>query len=211
MTSDNHLLSHSLVSYVFFLKSPVPHPLSHVSCLICLETTVSQITISCLIPCCLMSSFLSLLFYISCLIPWCLMSSLLSLLSHISCLTSPVSHILSQCLMSPFSRLLSPSHVTGLTTSVSCLTSTSPVCLLSVSCLRSVSCLLSVSCLSLVSCLSYAYCLSQSHVFWQSHVWLSSTVCLPAGGGGGGMGQCLRISEMLKVPTNFIYIYVFSS
>ena len=104
------------------------------------------------------------------------------LTSSVSCLASPVLYLLSQCLISPFSRLLSLSEVSCLTTcllthisrvmsSISRLLShvsrrTPPVCLTS-----------PVSLMSYASCLSHISC--RSHIFCRSHFYFLSYVsCL---------------------------------
>ena len=100
--------------------------------------------------------------------------------------------------MSPFSRLLSLSHVSCLTTLVSCLTSrycltppVFPVCFTSpVLCLLSIACLTYPVCLVSVKCLPDVYCLS--HFSFLFHIsCLSHIFCLP------GI-SCLRFPSQEK-------------
>ena len=138
-TSENHLLFQILLSL-----SPFSRLLSQVFCL--------------------MSP-------VSCLLSHVSVSHLISL-SHIFCLLSCVSYLstvsrlLSQCVMSPFSRRLSLYHISWLTTSVSCLTSRyclTPI----VSRLLSVSRLLPIVCLTLSVSLMHRRMINTEFLVWK--------------------------------------------
>ena len=143
--SENHLLSHFLVSYVSFLKSPFPCLTSPVSRLkysvSCLTSPVSRLLSHSYIHIVSVSPFSRVLSLSR------LWSHNFCLLPHIYCIKSPASLSSPACLLSTVSHVSGLSLISGLSL-VSCLSYVSystffmsPVCLMRSFCL----CLMYVS------------------------------------------------------------------